>query len=420
VTQQIKIGILGCGTVGQGLVKLLADFPNIQVAKICVRDLNKPRDLNLATEVFTTNPDEVLDDPEIDVVVELMGGIDHTHELLVKAFKNGKNVVSANKDLIAVRGEELFKVAAENDKTILYEAAVAGGIPIISTLKQSLKGNQIKAIYGIINGTTNFILDQMKNSGASFADALAEATELGYAEADPTNDVGGHDAAYKIAILASIITDRKVAHEDVFREGITNISEADMKSASKRGYVIKLLAIAKTKSTGLDVRVHPVFVPKNKTLASISAENNAIMLDGNAVGELTLIGKGAGSFATASAVLGDLLMFAYKDSGFNQQFAVEKHSQEATLIPFSEIENSFYVRISMFDKVGVLHNLGKILMANNANVKFIDQYDVHDDEAHADFMLDPIPEASMTKIKEELEKLPSIKKVESVIRVMQG
>jgi homoserine dehydrogenase len=415
----IKIGILGCGTVGSGLLELLKNYPEIQVQKVAVRDLPKARNLGLLdTALFTNNLDEIVTNPDIEVVVELMGGIELTKKLLITALNNKKHIVTANKDLIATAGEELFVIAKANGKTIFYEAAVAGGIPIITNLKQSLKGNVIKRLFGIINGTTNFILDQMKRKGASFSDALAQAQELGYAESDPTNDVDGHDAAYKIAILASIISGKKIDMTKIYREGIRNISQADIKSAEKRGYAIKLLAIALNEGDELDIRVHPVFVPKEKTLANVNAENNAVMIDGSAVGELTFIGRGAGSLATASSVLGDLLMLMNQGDNISSQFMVAPHSEEAKLKSINDVKNPFYIRVSMHDKVGVLKDLGLITERNNANVRFIDQYEVKGDSALADFMIDPLSEKSMKQMLKEIQELPSIKAVESVIRVL--
>jgi homoserine dehydrogenase len=389
----IKIGILGCGTVGSGFLELLKNYPEIQVQKVAVRDLPKAHNLGLLdAALFTNNPEEVVTNPDIEVVVELMGGIE--------------------------LAKKLFAVAKANGKTIFYEAAVAGGIPIITNLKQSLKGNVIKRLFGIINGTTNFILDQMKRKGASFSDALAQAQELGYAESDPTNDVDGHDAAYKIAILASIISGKKIDMTKIYREGIRNISQADIKSAEKRGYAIKLLAMALNDGDELDIRVHPVFVPKEKTLANVNAENNAVMIDGSAVGELTFIGRGAGSLATASSVLGDLLMLMNQGDNISSQFMVAPHTEEAKLKSIDDVKNPFYIRVSMHDKVGVLKDLGLITERNNANVRFIDQYEVTGDSALADFMIDPISEKSMKQMLREVQELPSIKAVESVIRVL--
>jgi len=413
-----KVGILGCGTVGSGLLELLKNYDDILVKKIAVRDLNKSRDAAFPKEIFITKPEEIVLDPDLDIVIELMGGVNQTKELLIKALANGKHVITANKDLIATAGEELFAVAAANNKTILYEAAVAGGIPVITNLKQSLKGNLIKKLFGIINGTTNFILDQMKRKGTSFSDALAQAQELGYAEADPTNDVDAHDAAYKIAILASIISGKKIEVDKIYREGIRNISQADIKSADKRGYTIKLLAIALNEGSELDIRVHPVFVPKEKTLANVNAENNAVMIHGSAVGELTLIGRGAGSLATASSVLGDLLMLINQGENISSQLMVKPHAETARIKSIDDVKNPFYIRVAMHDKVGVLKDLGLITERNNANVRFIDQYEVKGDSALADFMIDPISEKAMKQMLQEIKDLPSIKSVESVIRVL--
>ena len=416
--KSINIAILGCGTVGTGLVQLLETHKHINIKAIAVRDKNKKRNLNLDPAIFTENIDSVLENPEIDIIVELMGGVEKTKTILTKALKNGKHIVSANKDLMALEGEDLFQVASEQGKTILYEAAVAGGIPIVSNLKQSLQGNKIKKLYGIINGTTNFILDSMKKENMSFDDALSKAQELGFAESDPTNDVDGHDAAYKISILGSIISGKQVNVNEVFREGIRKISQEDIQSAEKRGYKIKLLGLIHNNGDELDIRVHPVFVPLEHDLASVNMEFNAVTIDGSALGELTLIGKGAGSLPTASAVLGDLLMLSSNIDSIHPDFKTQAYPERAKIKKFEDIESAFYVRISMTDKAGVLKGLGDITAKNNASIKFIDQYDVHDNVALADFMLSPVSEKNMQNILKELEKMPNINETQSVIRVL--
>lgn len=415
-----RIAILGCGTVGGGLVRLLKYYPDIELVKVLVRDLNKERDFDIDASRFTDNVDDILNDPKIDIVVELMGGVKHTKEILLKALKNGKHIVTANKDLLALEGEDLFEAAKANNKVIQYEAAVAGGIPIISTLKQSLQGNRIEHLYGIINGTTNYMLDAMEKQGVDFDTILKKAQELGFAEADPSNDVDGKDAAYKIAILASIISGKRIDCSKIFTQGIRAVSLTDIRSAAKRGFRIKLLGIVDNTGEKLDLRVHPCFVKLDNPLANVSREYNAIMVRGDAVQDLTLIGKGAGSLPTASSVLGDILMLSsqlHSSSEPHPQY-VCKHSNYADIKPMDEVRNSFYVRISMLDKVGVLKDLGAITANNNANIKFIDQYDAHDGEALADFMIDPIEERSMNKIIKEIQALDSIKGVESVIRVL--
>lgn len=427
----IKIGILGCGTVGSGLVKLINKHQGlnpqnkIEIKKIFVRNEKRAKELSqkygIDLKFFTWDANSILTDPEISIVVELMGGVELSKTLLLTALEHGKNIVTANKDLLAIEGEALFEAAKKYQKTILYEAAVAGGIPIISTLKQSLQGNRIEKIFGIINGTTNYILDVMKDEGKDFAEALKLAQGLGFAEADPTNDIDGHDAAYKTAILGSIISNKRVDVNKVYREGIRNISSADLKSAEKRGYEIKLLGIIDNSTDELDLRVHPVFVSKLNPLASVKMENNAILINGDAVKELTIIGKGAGSLPTASSVFGDILILASQfEQGAekpNPQFAC-MHTHYAKIKNFDDVKNSFYVRVSMYDKVGVLKDLGEIMANNQANVKFIDQYDVSGEEAHGDFIIDPISEKSMKKIISEIKALDSIKAVESVIRVL--
>jgi len=418
--QATRIGILGCGTVGGGLVRLLKYYPNIEVVKLLVRDLNKERDFDIDASRFTDNADDIINDPKIEIIVELMGGVKQTKEILLKALKSGKHIVTANKDLLALEGEALFEAAKENNKVIQYEAAVAGGIPIIATLKQSLQGNRIEHLYGIINGTTNYMLDAMEKQGVDFDTILKKAQELGFAEADPSNDVDGKDAAYKIAILASIISGKRIDCSKIYTEGIRRVTLTDIRSASKRGYRIKLLGIVDNTGSELDLRVHPCMVRLDNPLASVSREYNAIMIKGDAVQDLTLIGKGAGSLPTASSVLGDILMLSsqlHSSSEPHPQYVCQ-HSEYARIKPIAEVHNSFYVRISMHDKVGVLKDLGAITANNNANIKFIDQYDAHDGEALADFMIDPIAEKSMQKIIKEIEALDSIKAVESVIRVL--
>ncbi len=416
----ICIAILGCGTVGSGLVKLLKYYPEIEVSKILVRDLSKERDFDIDASCFTDNVEDILRDTKVQIIVEVMGGISKTKDILLKALKQGKHIVTANKDLLALEGKELFETAKANNKVIQYEAAVAGGIPIITTLKQSLQGNRIEHLYGIINGTTNYMLDAMEREGLDFASVLAKAQTLGFAEADPSNDVGGKDAAYKIAILASIISGKRIDCSQIFTEGIEKISLTDIRSASKRGYRIKLLGIVDNTGPLLDLRVHPTLVKLDNPLANVHREYNAIMIRGDAVQDLTLIGKGAGSLPTASSVLGDILMLASQINSSSEPHPqyVCQHSEYAQIKNIDSVLNSFYVRISMHDKVGVLKDLGAITANNNANIKFIDQYEAHDGVALGDFMIDPISEKSMQIIIREIQALDSIRAVESVIRVL--
>ncbi|MBT6844091.1 MAG: homoserine dehydrogenase [Candidatus Melainabacteria bacterium] len=422
MSSKIKIGLLGCGTVGSGLVKILNNHKQVEIAKIFVRNEKRAKqiakDLALDLAIFTWNIDDVLTDSSISIVVELMGGVDQTKKHLIKALENGKDIVTANKDLLALEGDDLFAAAEKYKRTIMYEAAVAGGIPIITTLKQSLAANKIICLQGILNGTTNYILDVMKKEGKPFAEVLMAAQELGFAEADPTNDIDGHDAAYKVAILASIISGKRVDVNKVYREGISKITKMDINSAQKRGYEIKLLGMIFNNEDKLDARVHPVFVPLDNPLASVGMENNAILVKGDASDTITLIGKGAGSLPTASSVAGDIMILISKESSEPNPLQISNFTEAAELKNIDEVENSFYIRISMHDKLGVLRDLGEALFRHNANVKFIDQYDVHGSEAHADFIIDPIQEKELRAIVKDLEAMDSIKAVESVIRVL--
>ena len=307
--KKIKIGLIGLGTVGSGVFKTLKDFENVEVVKIAVKNINKPRNIEgLDNSILTDNPYDVVNDPEIDIVTELVGGLEPAFDLIKTAIENGKHIVTANKELLAKRGKELFDIAEKNNKVVLYEAAVAGGIPLIMPIKTILTGNKINKIEAIVNGTTNYILTKMDVDGASYEDVLKEAQELGYAEADPTGDVEGFDAAYKIATLATITFKKRIKIENIYREGITKIRSQDMQSANDLGYKIKLIASGKIDENGnADVRVHPMLVSKNTTLAHINYVTNAVHLSGHPVGSITLSGPGAGEFPTASSVVGDIL-----------------------------------------------------------------------------------------------------------------
>lgn len=310
--KKIKIGLIGLGTVGSGVFKTLQNFKNVEVVKIAVHNKNKKRNIEgLDESIITDDAYEVVNNPEIQIVAELVGGINPAFDLIKTAIKNGKHIVTANKELLAKHGEELFNFAEENNKVVLYEAAIAGGIPLIMPIKTILAGNKITKIKAILNGTTNYILTKMDVQGASYTDVLKEAQELGYAEADPTGDVEGFDAAYKITTLATIAFGKRIKIENVYREGITKISPDDMKAANEMGYKIKLIASAElNEDSKADVRVHPMLVPKTKTLAHIDYVTNAVSLSGHPVGDVTLSGPGAGEFPTASSVVGDILAIA--------------------------------------------------------------------------------------------------------------
>ncbi|HKV42214.1 MAG TPA: homoserine dehydrogenase [Blastocatellia bacterium] len=357
---KVTIGIIGLGTVGSGVVKLLGHDPRFKIKWAAVRELAKPRDVDLTSVRITKNPMDLIDDPEVEIVVEVAGGAGDIYDHVKQAIDHGKHVVTANKEVIAKHGAEIFGLAHRNNVTVLFEAAVGGGIPLISTLHRGLRANDISRVAGILNGTTNYILTRMEESGASFESALAEAQKLGFAEADPTDDVEGNDVAYKITILASLAFGSFVNVAGVYRQGITRLSDLDLKTARDLGYRIKMIGLASNIGDCLDVRVHPMLVPLDHPLASVSGVNNAIFIEGSAVGEIMLLGPGAGQMPTASAVVGDIinLASALRLPDFAPYFQPAIDEREARLCPPDARESAFYVRLETNDTPGVIGNLG--------------------------------------------------------------
>lgn len=364
----IKIAILGMGNVGTGVYQILQENNDeiykylscgIEVEKVLVRTINKDRKVSIMDGLLTDDYDEILKDENIKIVVELMGGIDPAQDYIKRAIKSGKHVVTANKAVMATHGKELKALAKENGVFINYEASVGGGIPIINTLMESLAANKIEEIIGIINGTTNYILTQMTNNKMSFEDALKLAQENGYAEADPTSDIEGEDAAFKISILTSIAHGINIPTNVIEREGITKIQQRDIEYASELGYKVKLLAASKRCKDSIEIYVYPSLVPNGHPLASISNEFNALFVRGNAVGELLLYGKGAGSLPTGSAVLGDILSVAKLI-----QNNIENNKTSDDLLQKYKVKgigkSQYYIRLQVIDQPGVL---GSIAMA---------------------------------------------------------
>jgi len=358
----INIALLGMGTVGTGVVKILTkNARNISqkvgipvvIKKILVRNLTKVR--TVATEAeLVTNIEEILSDPDITIVVEIMGGEIPSKDYMLAALKAGKHVVTANKDVVSKYGRELFEAAEASQVDFLFEASVGGGIPIIRPLKQCLAANQITEIMGIVNGTTNYMLTKMSTEKLDYADVLAEAQAKGYAESDPTADVGGFDAARKIAILASIAFGVRITLDDVSIEGITNISIQDIEYAKELGFIIKLLAIAKQNEQGINVRVHPAFLPASHPLASVNDVFNAIFVKGDAVGETMFYGRGAGELPTASAVVADIIDVA-RDIRHNVSSRILCTCfDQKPIYPVNKIESPYYIRLLVEDKPGVL------------------------------------------------------------------
>ena len=420
--KKIKIGLIGLGTVGSGVFKTLKNFDYIEVVKIAVRNINKPRNIEgLDNSILTDNPYDVVNNPEIDIVAELVGGLNPAFDLIKTAIENGKHIVTANKELLAKRGEELFEIAEKNNKVILYEAAIAGGIPLIMPIKTILAGNKINKIKAILNGTTNYILTKMDVQGASYEDVLKESQELGYAEADPTGDVEGFDAAYKITTLATIAFGKRIKFENVYREGITKISPDDMKAANEMGYKIKLIASAELNEDGrADVRVHPMLVPKSKTLAHIDYVTNAVSLTGHPVGDVTLSGPGAGEFPTASSVVGDILAIVSEIGKTDYLLPMMRcnHHENAIPISISETENKYYLSITAQNSKGVIGRIGKACEDNNISLASIVQKEVADNRAARITVITELcKEKDMQKVIEIFNNDPAITSVNSLIRV---
>lgn len=419
---KIKIGLIGLGTVGSGVFKTLKNFDNVEVTKIAVRNKNKKRNIEgLDENIITDNAYDVVNDPEIQIVAELIGGVEPAFDLIKTAIKNGKHIVTANKELLAKHGEELFNFAEENNKVVLYEAAIAGGIPLIMPIKTILAGNKITKIKAILNGTTNYILTKMDVQNASYADVLKEAQELGYAEADPTGDVEGFDAAYKITTLATIAFGKRIKIENVYREGITKISPDDMAAANEMGYKIKLIASAELSEDGkADVRVHPMLVPKTKTLAHIDYVTNAVSLSGHPVGDVTLSGPGAGEFPTASSVVGDILAIASEIGKTDYLLPMMRcnHHENALMIPVEETQNKYYISITAQNSLGVIGRIGKACEDHNISLASIVQKEVAGDNAAKITVITEIcREKDMQNVINIFNNDSAITKVNSLIRV---
>jgi len=421
--KKIAIGLLGLGTVGSGVVKVLSKFDNIEIKKIAVKNLAKTRNIkNLNPEILTDNPDIIINDPEIKIVVEVMGGINPALELITKSIQNGKHIITANKELIAKHGKVLFELAKKHNVVILYEAAVAGGIPIVMPIVQSLAGNKISKIAGILNGTTNYILTKMKEEGSDFEQVLKEAQDLGYAEADPTGDVQGYDAAYKIAILSSIAFNKRININEIYKEGINNISAEDIKHANEFGYRIKLIAMAQDCGDTLDVRVHPMLVPKKHPLASINGVLNAIVVEGDAVGRVMFSGPGAGEFPTASSVAGDVLSIAseIEKTGFPLPIMRCKHDDtNAKILDINETKNKYYINVQTENSPGVIGDLGTICGKYGINLHGIIQQGVIKGENPSIVLLTEMAyEKDIQSAVKEISERPTVLAIKNLIRVM--
>lgn len=422
---KINIGLIGLGTVGSGVVKTLAGFDNIHISKIAVRDISKKRNIEgLDENILTDDPFSVVNDENIQIVVEVMGGVNPALDLIKTAITNKKHIVTANKELLAKYGDELYALANENNVVILYEAAIAGGIPIIMPIKTILAANKISQIAGILNGTTNYILTKMEELGVSYNEVLGEAQKLGYAEADPTGDVEGYDAAYKIATLASLAFHQKIDINKIYKEGITKITIDDIKTAKELGYKIKLVAMAKElDDERLDVRVQPMFVPVGKSLSLIDNVTNAVLLKGFPVGEIMFVGAGAGEFPTASSVCGDILAIATELPNTQKPLPMMRtnNQKQADQINIKETYNKYYISIKAANNVGVIGFIGATCGYNNINLENMLQKGIDKDGTARIIVITGLcKEEHMQRAIEEIKSNSSIKEVTSLIRVMSN
>ena len=417
--EKIKLGLIGLGTVGTGVYKSVENFENLEIEKIAVRNINKPRSVEVPQDKLTDNPYDVVNDPTIDVVVELMGGVEPAWDYIKTALENGKHIVTANKELLAKKGEELFNISEKHNCVVLYEAAIAGGIPLIMPIKTILAGNKINKVQAILNGTTNYILTKMDADGASYEEVLKEAQELGYAETDPTGDVEGFDAAYKITTLATIAFNSRIRFENVYREGITKIRKEDMQRANELGYKIKLVASASIdENNNADVRVHPVLVPKSAMLAHINYVTNAVAISGNPIGDILLSGPGAGESPTTSSVMGDILSIAreWKTTDYLLPMMRCHHHSIANPVKIEDTYNKYYLSIKAPNAIGVIAKIGTICANKNISLSTILQKGVNDNNTAE---ITVITERCLEKsIKEFVSELTDCT-VESIIRVME-
>ncbi|TAD78908.1 MAG: homoserine dehydrogenase [Oscillatoriales cyanobacterium] len=427
-----KVGLLGLGTVGAGVAQILLDatgrsplLQSLELYRVGARSLDKPRPVEIPREQLTTDLQAIVTDPAVDIVVEVIGGLEPARSLMLEAIRHGKHVVTANKAAIARFGPELFDAAKQAGVYLMLEAAVGGGIPIVQPLKQSLGGDRLDGITGIINGTTNYILSRMATEGADFGEVLADAQRLGYAEADPTADVDGLDAADKIAILASLAFGGRIKRESVHAEGIRSITATDITYAQKLGFVIKLLAIARRQGEAVSLRVHPTLVPQAHPLARVDGAFNAIFVEGQPIGQVMFFGPGAGSGPTASAVVSDVLNVAAAMQGagdravpiINPMLACN-HSEFCPVAPIDDLETRFYVRFLTSDRPGTIGHIGTGFGNHQVSLESLVQTDVNGDEAQVVVVTHAVREGDFRAALADIQQGDAVRSVASVLRVL--
>jgi homoserine dehydrogenase len=424
----LNVGLIGLGTVGAQVAdRMLTWGPQLSrragvelcLKRVLVRDLQKRRAIEIAPELLTTEPADVLEDPAIDVLMEVAGGDEPMRSYLERAISAGKHVITANKVVMAKHGPELLDAAAEKNVDVYFEAAVGGGIPLISTFRTDLQANRIERVSAVINGTTNYVLGRMAAGGLSLDEAVAEAQGAGYAEADPTDDVGGFDAAYKLAILGSIAYEIKVRPDEIYREGIEGVQPVDFRYARELGYAIKLIAHTQRHPGRVEARVHPALVPLDHPLARVEGAENAVFVEGDLVGQVLLVGQGAGGRPTASAVVGDLIDLARSIRRGVQSRPSFSFDDRVGVVPMGEVVTRAYFRILVDDRTGVLAAIGQVFAEEGVSISSLIQKDawLQDQTAELVVTTHPSPDASLQRARARMAALEPVRAVSSFIRV---
>ena len=430
----VRVGMFGLGTVGSGVARLFLERGEaiarevgrpVELRRVVVRDLDKARDVSVPADILSDDPATILEDPAIDVVIEVMGGIRPTGDWLRQAIRAGKHVVTANKDLMATEGADLLRLAAVHRVDVAYEASVGGGIPLIGVFRQDLAANEVQSLHAIINGTTNYILTRMAQDGADYAPALAEAQGLGYAEADPTNDVEAIDASYKLAILASLAFRTHVPQPEIYREGITRLRADDFRAAHDLGYVIKLVAIARRHHRGngeadaIEVRVHPTMLPRDVLLAAVNGVYNAVQVRGDLVGDVLLYGRGAGSAPTSSAVVADVIDIAHNLNAGVANRVPFRMVGDLPRLPIDAVETRYYVRLWVADRPGVLAQIAHAFGDNGISIASCIQKEASNAPAGAAQLVIVTHTAREDGMRAALATLGSIEAVREVANVIR-
>src|SRR3989440_741975 len=428
MSRPLNVGLIGLGTVGSQVAdRMLSWGPQLSrragvelcLRRVLVRDLAKRRLIDISPDLLTTDASQILDDPAVEVLIEVAGGDEPMRSYIEQAIQSGKHVITANKVVMAKHGPKLLDQAAEKNVDVYFEAAVGGGIPLISTFRTDLQANRIERVSAVINGTTNYVLGRMASAGLPMADAVREAQEAGYAEADPSDDIGGFDATYKLAILASIAYEIKVRPGDIYREGIDGIQPVDFRYARELGYAIKLIAHTQRHPGRVEARVHPAMIPLDHPLARVEGAENAVFVEGDLVGQVLLVGQGAGGRPTASAVVGDLIDLARSIRRGVQSRPSFSFDDRIGVIPIGEVKTRAYYRIRVDDKAGVLAAIGQVFAEEGVSISSFIQKDAwsHDQTAELVVLTHPSLDASLQKARERMAGLEAVRTVSSLLRV---